>query len=372
MLIRAVVVIAAAAPVGVAAIGAVPGESAPTDIPQLVDALSARRASLSSFDASGYHFRTLIDHSSATGLLALATLPSWTRGSASGLLEALAASVPDRECFKYKLLARSDALYVERDRISGLDTLAAVLSSKLTAEQSLHPPAASEILFIAGSQSWVIRDHYFVSKLGQDTRDAVMGRLDFTLADWTLAKGPSTIVGQEQSITPSDENPGWSVLQYSTPATTGWARYVIDPSNGQRPVRLTAGRGDAEQMRVVYSYPADEAVGLPLVSASMRQVGDLWSVEVVILEQAIVSPSLPPLAIRVPAIRLDLDDPGTGGDLALSRVLPAAVEAAVPPARLAIAVSLVLEHWGSDEASVDFDGDGVVGPGDLARAEEVL
>jgi hypothetical protein len=72
--------------------------------------------------------------------------------------------------------------------------------------------------------------------------------------------------------------------------------------------------------------------------------------------------------LRLPALRNEVTET-QDGSLMITREMPSALRSASAESRLAVALSRILDNWGSTDPEYDLDGDGIVAVGDIERAE---
>ena len=127
-------------------------------------------------------------------------------------------------------------------------------------------------------------------------------------------------------------------------------------------------------MSIDYFYDPSEQAGLPvaLLRRSVESNGSEETVEAYVFPSAMTGAAVVIPERRIPAIRLELEQDVTGQSLVLTQVLPKSIDELAPEQRLAAAIAAIVDRWGSIEPEFDLDGDGVIGAGDLDRANDTL
>lgn len=348
-------------------------------IERLVADLTQRRVSLSRFALEGHSARAIVDAGAGQRVGDAFSRSGGTirREDVEQFLGAFIEAVPHRECFRYSLWGSESCLVVDRVRDTFRDNSIEWLSSRQLPGQILQPPTLSERIYLEGSNELLVQDRRLVSRIVQHTRDSVLRSVELSLVDWSpLLLDERHPAGQRRWVEVSMDFPGIERLVYESDGKAGALRttYSFDRFHGMRPLAVRMSRGGSTVMSIDYFYDPSEQAGLPvaLLRRSVESNGSEETVEAYVFPSAMTGAAVVIPERRIPAIRLELEQDVTGQSLVLTQVLPKSIDELAPEQRLAAAIAAIVDRWGSIEPEFDLDGDGVIGAGDLDRANDTL
>jgi hypothetical protein len=357
-----------------------PGTAGPgLELQRLADSLALRRASFDRFSVEGMTLRARIAKDRSQGILdAVASCRAGLRRrDAESLLNRAAASASIREGHCFQLWATDSMLGIDRIRDSALDNSADSQGQRQPNGDVLDPAVRHERAFLGAAGDVVIQEGYFVSRARPQERDSVLRSLDLSLADWSpLLVDERHPAGQRRWIDHPGTSPETDVLVYESDRPNGTLRtdYSFDRGHGERPIGVRMRRGEQTVMTIDFLYDPAEADGLPTASVSIGPEGPAGEsvIELSVFLRTRVGSLASMPDCRLPAIRIELERSDDARSTVLRQILPAAIEATTRERRLAVAIAGLLDRWGSADDEFDFDGDGVIGAGDVARANDLL
>ena len=347
------------------------------DLCDLVAGCNARRAGLSHVGAGGVSIRGRIDQTDQNELGAMLTSYSGGRAGVGSLRDFLLAIMPAREYFDYSIWITPDLLAVHRSRDMAVDTLGAWLEEKRSSEQVMAPPARTEDLYVESDSELLIQDRCVVSRLRQHGRDGILALFDVSLADWSPLLDDSLHPADQTRCFEIDLTESMKgVLTYAWPDSGSGYRttYSFSVSAGYTPLSVRSEKGGVDRLLVDYLFDPIEAPSVPIAVFKRTLQPDQvsWMVEAYLFDTITLADQVVPPVPRLPALRMEVVAVEETPDLLVFGVMPAVLESAEAEDRLALAMGLVIQNWGSAEPEFDLDGDGTVGPGDLQRAQEEL
>lgn len=346
-------------------------------------ACGARAEAVGRVLVTGTILRGQVDDATETRLETLWMGPIDARDETARLLAEVLEALPERECLSLKLWVAPEQIISRKLRRLDLDTAGHALESRRRINQIARPPAEGEEIHLDVRGTTVIQDGHVVFHLPDRAREPHLLPLDMTLIDWRPMTDASLLVpGQRLLFEWSEHDPaavglrlrGASVAGAGEASTLYRFSTLPDGAVTIQPRSIRSGFDSGDLVKVDYLLSRAEPTGLPVAVLDRRRsaVGDLWTVEVALLEEVapVEAAALP--EPRLPALRMELSPWEDSSELVATLIQPRWLEGASPEERLALGIATILNNWGSEDEAYDLNGDGIVDKQDLLKASQEL
>ena len=352
------------------------GESARTNLETFVRGCQARQAELSSFHANGKALRAITSDGVANAIGTLVSGGSEVdSASLDSLVDAFVAQTAHRECYDYSIWTSGPRVVVDRVRDDLRDNMIAYLRS-LGRDPKPHEALRTERMFVTeAGQTIGIRDSETVTRVEHFTRDRILNRLDFTLVDVSPVLDDALHTGGlTRSFAPATPVPGVGTMVFSRTSNgkTDDIVCTVDMNHGFRPMSVRQVTDGVLMRAVDFLYSTAETGAFPAAVLNRlmqnRDPEPMVTVELFVFKSCKVGDAVLVPQLRLPAVRNEVTET-QDGSLMIAREMPSALRSASAESRLAVALSRILDNWGSTDPEYDLDGDGIVAVGDIERAE---
>ena len=147
---------------------------------------------------------------------------------------------------------------------------------------------------------------------------------------------------------------------------------TVDMNHGFRPMSVRQVTDGVLMRAVDFLYSTAETGAFPAAVLNRlmqnRDPEPMVTVELFVFKSCKVGDAVLVPQLRLPALRNEVTET-QDGSLMIAREMPSALRSASAESRLAVALSRILDNWGSTDPEYDLDGDGIVAVGDIERAE---